>query len=266
LALRVQKQLENSHVLDQYKNPSNPLAHYENTAEEIIEQCQGKIDHIVMTAGTGGTLTGIARKIKEKLPNCKIVGVDPKGSILAQPEELNEEGLGVPYHVEGIGYDFLPNVLDRQVCDKWYKSADQESFEASREVIRTEGILCGGSSGSAMAACLKYIKDNNIGADERVVVLFPDSIRNYMSKFLDDGWMEQEGFMVGVVEEDPMCFFTFTLTRFGLPAGADCVWLDVDTDDAVRSQDPDEAVQRVFALVWNHFVRQGVEVVARRDE
>jgi len=197
LALRIQQQLENSHVLDQYKNPSNPLAHYENTAEEIIEQCRGKVDYLFLTAGTGGTLTGIARKFREKMPDCKIVGVDPRGSILAEPENMNEQGLGVPYHVEGIGYDFVPTVLDRDVVDVWMKSEDKASFDAAREVISTEGVLCGGSSGSVMAAALDYIKSNNIGEGKRVCVLLPDSIRNYMSKFLDDGWMINEGFKQG---------------------------------------------------------------------
>jgi len=195
LALRMQQQIENAHVLDQYKNPSNPLAHYENTAEEILDQTGGKIDHFILTAGTGGTVTGISRKLKEKCPSCKIVGVDPKGSILAEPEHLNDEGRGHPYHVEGIGYDFIPTVLDREVVDHWIKSEDKDSFEAARDMIRTEGLLVGGSSGSCIAAALKYIKENNIGPDERVVILLPDSIRNYMYKFLDDDWMQSEGFL-----------------------------------------------------------------------
>eukprot|EP00494_Astrolonche_serrata_P006524 UN06548 len=151
VSLKLEKELKNAHVLDQYKNPSNPIAHYDGTAEEIIEQCNGKVDMIVATGGTGGTLAGIACKIKEKCPDCVIVGVDPDGSILAEPDSLN--GPMKSYHVEGIGYDFIPRVLKRQHVDKWYKSNDQESFDMARKLIRQEGLLCGGSCGAAMYTC-----------------------------------------------------------------------------------------------------------------
>lgn len=194
VARKLNSEIPNSHILDQYGNPSNPLAHYDGTAEEILFQTDGKVDMVVLTAGTGGTLTGIARKIKERNPNCKIVGVDPVGSILAQPESLN--GAITSYKVEGIGYDFIPAVLDRsaELVDKWYKSEDKESFIMSRRMIREEGLLCGGSSGSAMACALKAIKDFNMGPEHRVVVILPDSVRNYMTKFLNDDWMVNFGF------------------------------------------------------------------------
>lgn len=192
VANRLNKEIPNSHILDQYRNPSNPLAHYDGTAEEILEQCDGKIDVIVASAGTGGTITGIARKIKERLPNCTVVGVDPHGSILAQPESLNAAGVG-SYAVEGIGYDFIPNVLERQIVDHWIKSNDTDSFAMSRRLIKEEGLLCGGSSGSAMWAAVQYAK--TLPADKRVVVVLPDSVRNYMSKFLSDDWMVDLGFM-----------------------------------------------------------------------
>lgn len=136
VAKKLNKEIPNSHILDQYSNPSNPLAHYEGTAEEIIRQCNGKLDAIVLTAGTGGTITGIARKIKEKVPNCKVYGVDPVGSILALPDSLNGK-IGT-YAVEGIGYDFIPKVLDRNVVDEWIKSEDKESFIVARRLIREE--------------------------------------------------------------------------------------------------------------------------------
>jgi len=158
VAKRLNKEIKNSHILDQYGNPSNPLAHYDGTATEILNQCDGKIDAIVMTAGTGGTITGVARKIKEQLPNCKIVGVDPTGSILAQPDSLN--GRIGSYKVEGIGYDFIPTVLDRSLVDEWIKTEDKESFLMSRRIIKEEGLMVGGSSGSVMVAALKYAKKN----------------------------------------------------------------------------------------------------------
>lgn len=180
VALRLNKQIPNSVILDQYANPYNPIAHYDTTAEEILKSCGGKIDMFVAGAGTGGTISGVARKLKEKCPDCVIVGVDPHGSILAEPEELNKiEG---SYKVEGIGYDFIPRVLDRTVVDKWYKSDDLNSFTYSRRLIREEGILCGGSSGSAMWAAIEAAKSLKKG--QRCVVLLADSVRNYMSKFL----------------------------------------------------------------------------------
>ncbi|XP_061571675.1 cystathionine beta-synthase-like [Cololabis saira] len=198
VAWRLKNEIPNSHILDQYRNPSNPLAHYDTTAEEILEQCGGKVDMLVAGAGTGGTITGIARKLKEKCPNIKIVGVDPEGSILAEPDDLNKTDK-TQYEVEGIGYDFVPTVLDRSVVDTWYKSNDEESFNMSRMLIRDEGLLCGGSSGTAMAAAVKVAKELKEG--QRCVVILPDSIRNYMSKFLNDKWMVERGFLR---EEDLM--------------------------------------------------------------
>ncbi|KAL4656988.1 cystathionine beta-synthase isoform X1 [Arapaima gigas] len=192
VAWRLKNEIPNSHILDQYRNPSNPLVHYDTTAEEILEQCNGKVDMLVAGAGTGGTITGVARKLKERCPNVKIVGVDPEGSILAEPEELNQTDK-TQYEVEGIGYDFIPTVLDRSVVDTWYKSNDEESFAMSRMLIKEEGLLCGGSSGSAMAVAVKAAKELKEG--QRCVVILPDSIRNYMSKFLSDKWMCQKGFL-----------------------------------------------------------------------
>jgi len=200
VAKKLNKEIPNSHILDQYANPSNPLAHYDGTAQEILDQCDGKVDMVVLTAGTGGTLTGIARKIKERSPHTKIIGVDPVGSILAMPNSLNGD-IGT-YKVEGIGYDFIPTVLDRssELVDKWYKTEDKESFILAKRLIREEGLLCGGSSGSAMAGALRAIKDFNFGKDKRVVVLLPDSVRNYMTKFLNDDWMVNFGFTDPVTE------------------------------------------------------------------
>uniref|UniRef100_A0A8C5NQU7 Cystathionine beta-synthase n=1 Tax=Junco hyemalis TaxID=40217 RepID=A0A8C5NQU7_JUNHY len=192
VAWRLKNEIPNAHILDQYRNASNPLTHYDTTAEEILQQCDGKVDMVVATAGTGGTITGISRKLKEKCPGCKIIGVDPEGSILAEPEELNKTDKTM-YEVEGIGYDFVPTVLDRSTVDQWYKSNDEESFALARMMIREEGLLCGGSSGSAMSVAVKAAKELKEG--QRCVVICPDSIRNYMSKFLSDKWMIQKGFM-----------------------------------------------------------------------
>jgi cystathionine beta-synthase len=201
LSARLAKDL-NGHVLDQYKNPGNPLAHYEGTAEEIIEQTGGKLDYMIMSAGTGGTLTGTAKKLKEKMPNCQVVGVDPYGSILAVPDSMNDGSARTgqkrltAYHVEGIGYDFIPTVLESKDCDHWIKSDDDESFAMGRCIIRHEGLLIGGSCGATMAGAYRFIRANKIGKGKRVAVLFADSARNYMSKFIDDDWMAANGFSV----------------------------------------------------------------------
>ncbi|KAI8878882.1 cystathionine beta-synthase, partial [Backusella circina FSU 941] len=190
VARKLRDEIPGAVILDQYGNPYNPVAHYDSTAEEILEQCGGKVDMLVAGAGTGGTISGIAQKLKEKCPDVIIVGVDPIGSILAQPESLNVDGGS--YQVEGIGYDFIPDALTRSVVDRWVKSQDKPSFLMSRRLIRDEGILCGGSSGTAMYAAVQAAKDLKEG--QRCVVILPDSVRNYMTKFLNDDWMRKHGF------------------------------------------------------------------------
>jgi cystathionine beta-synthase len=192
VAAKLNKEIPNSHILDQYTNPANPLAHYDGTGEEILRACDDKVDMVVVGAGTGGTITGIARKIKERCPECIVVGVDPQGSILAEPPALNEEHVNKPYKVEGIGYDFIPAVLDRSIVDQWEKCNDRDSFITARRLIRREGLLCGGSSGAAMSVALKLAKTLKKG--QRCVVILPDSVRNYMSKFLNNEWMWEHGF------------------------------------------------------------------------
>ena len=186
VAQQLKEIIPNAHILDQYSNPDNPDAHTDGTAKEILEQTDGQLDYMVMTAGTGGTLTGIARALKAEVPNVKIVGVDPLGSILAGPAEIGS------YKVEGIGYDFIPEVLERGLVDEWIKSEDGPSFRMSRKLIRQEGLLVGGSSGSAVWAATEIAKRE--GPDKRIVTILPDSVRNYMTKFLDEAWMKENGF------------------------------------------------------------------------
>ncbi len=186
VAGQLQAVLPKSAILDQYSNPENPGAHYHGTAEEILDACDGKLDIFVATAGTGGTLTGTAKRLKEVLPDLLVVGVDPWGSILAGPSDPK------PYKVEGIGYDFIPDVLDRDIVDEWIRSDDRDSFLMARRLIRQEGLLCGGSCGAAAWAAVEIAK--KYGPDKRIVTILPDSVRNYMTKFMDDAWMRENGF------------------------------------------------------------------------
>eukprot|EP00698_Gefionella_okellyi_P016976 TRINITY_DN4919_c0_g1_i1.p1 TRINITY_DN4919_c0_g1~~TRINITY_DN4919_c0_g1_i1.p1 ORF type:complete len:400 (-),score=87.19 TRINITY_DN4919_c0_g1_i1:32-1153(-) len=189
VAKRLQREIPNAHILNQYSNPANPDAHYFGTAQEILEQCGGRVDMVVVGTGTGGTMTGIARRLKEVLPHVKIVAADPDGSLLAGggPEVVHG------YEVEGIGYDFVPEACEQKLVDEWYKSTDKESFVMARRLIKEEGLLCGGSSGSAVCAALHHAKQ--LGPGQRCVVILADSIRNYLSKFCSDTWMVNKGFL-----------------------------------------------------------------------
>ena len=149
VAKKLQEEIPNSHILDQYANPSNPEAHYDGTAQEILDVFGKDLHMVVMGVGTGGTITGVAKRLKEEIPDIFIVGADPVGSILGGGTEVE------PYLVEGIGYDFFPEVLDNNLVDEYVKTEDEESFFMARRLIKDEGFLCGGSCGSAMVAALK---------------------------------------------------------------------------------------------------------------
>ena len=188
VAKTLQSEIPDSHILDQYGNPSNPEAHYDNTAKEILDDFGTDLQMVVMGVGTGGTITGVAKKLKEEIPDIIIVGADPVGSILAGGTDVGS------YLVEGIGYDFIPDVLDNGLVDEYVKTEDEESFIMSRRLIKEEGLLVGGSSGSAMVAALKTAKILN--SNQSCLVILPDGIRNYMTKFPNDDWMKQNGFKI----------------------------------------------------------------------
>lgn len=182
-------------LASQYHNPENPRSHYQTTGPEIWEQTGGKVTDVIMTMGTGGTISGTGKYLKEKNPGIRIIGVDPAGSILLetwQHGSIPEDAVSRPYKVEGIGEDFLPSTLDLTVIDDVIQVTDKESFQWARRLAREEGIFAGGSSGAALAAALRYAAD--LTPDRVVVVLLPDSGSRYLSKFYDDNWMQENGF------------------------------------------------------------------------
>jgi len=186
VAKKLNKEIKNSHILDQYKNKANPDAHYKYTAEEILYEFKNNLSMVVMGVGTGGTITGISQKLKENNPNIKIIGADPFGSILGGGDEI------YPYKVEGIGYDFFPDVLDNNIIDEYIKVNDKNSFDLARRLIQEEGLLVGGSSGTATWAALQAA--SKLKENENCLIIMPDSIRNYLTKFVDSNWMIKNRF------------------------------------------------------------------------
>jgi cystathionine beta-synthase len=193
---RIVEETPNAILANQYHNPENPRSHYLTTGPEIWEQTGGKVTDVVIGMGTGGTISGVGRYLKQQNSNIRMIGVDPVGSLLMEtwkqghiPEEIKPK----TYKVEGIGEDFLPSALDLSVVDEIIRVGDKESFSWARRLVKEEGIFCGGSSGSALAAAMQY--GMGLTSDHLLVVILPDSGSRYLSKFYDDKWMRENGFM-----------------------------------------------------------------------
>jgi cystathionine beta-synthase len=186
VADRLTEEIPGAYQPNQYFNPENPKTHYETTGPEIWEQTDGKIDVFVAGVGTGGTITGVGRYLKERNPEIVVIGADPEGSLYSGDEPR-------PYLTEGIGEDFWPDTFDPRVVDRYVRVSDRDAFRTARAVTRREGILVGGSCGSAVFAALEVARD--LDEAKTVVVLLPDTGRNYLSKLYSDSWMLQYGLM-----------------------------------------------------------------------
>jgi cystathionine beta-synthase len=184
---RLAREIPGAWKPDQYANPANPRSHYETTGPEVWQQTDGRVTHFVAGVGTGGTISGAGRFLKEASEGrVRVVGADPEGSVYSG-------GSGRPYLVEGVGEDFWPTTYDRTICDEIVEVSDKDSFELTRRLAREEGLLVGGSCGMAVAAALKVARA--AGPDDVVVVLLPDGGRGYLSKIFNDGWMARYGFL-----------------------------------------------------------------------
>lgn len=201
VAKQVVKDTPNSILGNQYHNPANPETHYKTTGPELWQQTAGQIDVFVCGMGTGGTITGVGRYLKEQNPKIKIVGVDPVGSILYDYFKTGQMVEAHSYKIEGIGEDFIPSVYDFSVIDDMVRVGDKESFLMARRLVREEGMFCGGSSGSAVVGAIRYAVDNNLGKDKLVVVLLPDSGYRNLGKVYDDEWMRENRFLDSTVDD-----------------------------------------------------------------
>ena len=188
VADRLTREVPNAFQPNQYFNPVNPRTHHESTGPEIWRQTAGTVTHFVAGVGTGGTISGIGRFLKEQNPGVRVVGVDPEGSIYTQPENMH------PYKVEGVGEDFWPGTFDPKVVDEWVKVSDRDALTMARRVTREEGILIGGSGGMAVWAALEVARRVD-DPEALLVVLLPDSGRGYLSKIYNDDWMRENGFL-----------------------------------------------------------------------
>jgi len=190
---RIADETPNSFYANQYHNPANPEAHYLSTGPEIWEQTQGDLDVFVTGMGTGGTISGVGKYLKEKRPDTQIVGVDPVGSLYYDFVKSGRVTKPFTYKVEGIGEDFFPSTMNLKIIDEIIRVDDKECFLMTRDLVRLEGLYVGGSSGAAVAGAIKYARLS--GKKQNIMVLVPDSAQKYLSKIFNDDWMRENGFL-----------------------------------------------------------------------
>ncbi|AFR36136.1 PLP-dependent cysteine synthase family protein [Riemerella anatipestifer] len=196
VAKRIAKETPNSIYINQYFNELNIDAHYSSTGPEIWEQTQGKITHLIACTGTGGTLSGSAKYLKEQNPNIKIIGVDADGSILKTYHEtgaINKEDIH-PYQIEGLGKNLIPTALRFDLIDEFVRVNDEQSAYRTREIAIKEGIMGGYTTGAVTQALMQYAEENPFKEDDLVVLIYPDHGSRYISKVYNDEWMESQGF------------------------------------------------------------------------
>ncbi|WP_339628775.1 cysteine synthase family protein [uncultured Maribacter sp.] len=204
VAKRLHKETKGSIYINQYFNKLNMEAHYKSTGPEIWEQTGGQITHLIACSGTGGTISGTARYLKEQNPNVKVIGVDAFGSVLKKYHETGKLDTNeiYPYRIEGLGKNLIPGATDFSIIDEFIKVADAESAHTAREISRTEGIFVGYTSGAVMQAIKQLNELNTFDKNSNVVAIFPDHGSRYMSKIYSDQWMEDQGFLnTNTVEE-----------------------------------------------------------------
>ncbi|NAS13480.1 PLP-dependent cysteine synthase family protein [Poritiphilus flavus] len=196
VAKRLHEETKGSIYINQYFNRLNIEAHYQSTGPEIWSQTNGNITHLVACSGTGGTISGTARYLKEKNPDIRIIGVDAHGSVLKKYHETGELDTNeiYPYRIEGLGKNLIPDATDFEVIDKFIKVTDEDSAHTAREISRTEGIFVGYTSGAVMQAVKQLNEEGEFSVDSKVVVIFPDHGSRYMSKIYSDQWMNDQGF------------------------------------------------------------------------
>ncbi len=194
------EQIPNSFYANQYHNEDNPNSHYHSTGPEIFEQTEGKFDTFIAGVGTGGTISGTSRYLKEKMPHLKTIGVDIEGSILAHYHKTGEMIEAKPYVLEGLGEDFLPSNIDFDIIDDFVVVEDQESFTMTRELLEKEGLYVGGSCGAAVCGALKYAK--SLEKPEKILVILPDSGSRYLSKIYNNDWMKEHNYPTPKTDEN----------------------------------------------------------------
>jgi cystathionine beta-synthase len=238
VAERIAKDEQNTFMPNQYFNPANPEIHYKTTGPEIWEQTDGKVDVLVAGIGTGGTITGTGKYLKEKKPKIRIVGVDPEGSMYHH-EMYGTKGETHPYKVEGIGEDFMPSTFDIKIVDEIVVVSDRDAFLLARKLATEEGIFSGGSAGAAVFAALQVAKSLKKG--QTVVVILPDTGRNYLSKLYSDDWMIEHGFIKGTEE-------TILVEEI--------IKMKSERIEGVISVKPGDSVETVVKLMERHDISQ----------
>lgn len=190
VAERLRDKIPGSYYTDQFANPANPVTHYNSTGVEVCDQCGGKLDYFFMAAGTGGTISGTGKRLKERIPGVKVVGCDPVGSVIGSSGTIY-----MPFKVEGVGRDMVPPNCNMAIIDEWVKFSDKGAFDTARKLTRLEGIMCGGSAGGVLCSALEFARKNKLGKDKTIVAFLPDSSRNYLSRFVNNEWLLEYGFV-----------------------------------------------------------------------